>query len=154
MVNLFSMLDRVSIPRQLATTAARVALAVSFLSAVADRFGLWGGPGESGVVWGDYAAFLAYTQTLLPLFPTPLAQVSGHIATGLEVLLAVLLLIGYQVRLAALSSALLLGCFASSMSLSVGPKAALDYSVWSAAAAALLLAFVSNGGQASTERGK
>ena len=36
-----------------AATALRVALAAGFLSAVADRFGLWGMPGTPGVAWGD-----------------------------------------------------------------------------------------------------
>ena len=34
----------------IATVSLRIALALAFLSAVADRFGLWGKPGEPGVM--------------------------------------------------------------------------------------------------------
>ena len=37
----------------LAVLLLRVALAFSFLSAVADRFGLWGQFGVAGMTWGD-----------------------------------------------------------------------------------------------------
>jgi len=36
----------------------RLALGVSFLSAVADRFGLWGVYGQPNVSWGNYARFV------------------------------------------------------------------------------------------------
>ncbi len=36
----------------------RIALAISFLSAVADRFGLWGSPGAANVAWGDWPTFV------------------------------------------------------------------------------------------------
>ena len=38
---------------RVASWAVRVALAATFLSAVADRFGLWGPPGTPGVAWGS-----------------------------------------------------------------------------------------------------
>ena len=47
--------------RWLAVWLLRVALAFSFLSAVADRFGLWGPFGVAGVGWGDFERFTAYT---------------------------------------------------------------------------------------------
>ena len=42
----------------------RLALGVSFLSAVADRFGLWGVYGQPNVSWGNYARFVDYTAKL------------------------------------------------------------------------------------------
>jgi Cu/Ag efflux pump CusA len=39
---------------------ARFALGASFLSAVADRFGLWGPHGAKNVSWGDFAHFVEY----------------------------------------------------------------------------------------------
>ena len=48
-----------------APVAMRMALAAGFLSAVADRFGLWGPIGTPGVSWGGFAKFLDYTATLL-----------------------------------------------------------------------------------------
>ena len=42
----------------------RLALGLSFLSAVADRFGLWGAFGQPNVSWGSFARFIAYTGKL------------------------------------------------------------------------------------------
>lgn len=125
------------------TFFARLALAIGFLSAVADRFGGWGLPGNSGVVWGRWDAFVAYTGQLTDwLLPFSAITYSlAVIATGLEILLGLLLLVGYQTRKVALGSGWLLLLFALSMTISAGsPKAALDYSVFAASAAAFLLA--------------
>jgi hypothetical protein len=42
----------------------RWSLGLTFLSACADRFGLWGPPGSKYAVWGDWAHFVAYSATL------------------------------------------------------------------------------------------
>src|SRR4051812_50149845 len=60
-----------------APVAMRMALAAGFLSAVADRFGLWGPIGTPGVSWGGFAKFLDYTGTLLPFLPTTLVAGAG-----------------------------------------------------------------------------
>ena len=52
----------------------RVSIAVGFLSAVADRFGLWGPPGTPGVSWGAWEPFLTYVAKL-NWFPPALAIV-------------------------------------------------------------------------------
>ena len=45
---------------------ARLALAIGFLSAVADRLGLWTPLlGSENVVWGNMESFTAYTGVLL-----------------------------------------------------------------------------------------
>jgi hypothetical protein len=44
---------------------ARAALAAGFLSAVADRFGLWGARGTGDVGWGDASVFGAASAALL-----------------------------------------------------------------------------------------
>src|SRR5258705_9326147 len=95
--------------------AMRVALAAGFLSAVADRFGLWGPIGTPGVGWGGVAAFLAYTGTLLPFLPAPLVVVAGWAATAAEVALAEAPLVRVRVRLAALASGLPVVTFALAM---------------------------------------
>lgn len=118
---------------------ARFALAASFLSAVADRFGVWGKAGTSGVVWGNFGAFLKYTAVLNPWAPTFLSNSLGYLATALEIVFGVLLLVGFKVRLVSFLSFVLLSLFALSMTFTVGVKSALDYSVFTAAAAALLL---------------
>ena len=119
---------------------ARLALGAAFLSAVADRFGLWGAPGTPGVAWGSFDAFAAYTGVLLAFLPTSMITAFAWIATALEVLFAVLLIAGAWTRVAATGSALLLVTFALAMIAALGWKAPLDYSVLSAAAAAALLA--------------
>ena len=43
----------VPMPVSAAMIVVRIALAVAFLSAVADRFGMWGPPGSKGVAWGN-----------------------------------------------------------------------------------------------------
>src|ERR1044071_4265663 len=42
----------------------RIALAAGFLSAVADRFGLWGPAGAANVAWGAWQAFVDYVAKL------------------------------------------------------------------------------------------
>src|SRR5262245_30933127 len=48
----------------------RIALGAGFLSAVADRFGLWGAPGQKNVAWGDFAHFTAYTARVNSFLPS------------------------------------------------------------------------------------
>src|SRR6201992_2166090 len=117
-----------------APVAMRMALAAGFLSAVADRFGLWGPVGTPGVSWGGFAKFLDYTGTLLPFLPARLVAGAGWAATVAETLLGVALLAGVRVRLAALASGVLLLTFAIAMTTALGPEAPLSYSVWTAAA--------------------
>src|SRR3954469_13375616 len=124
----------------LAAVFLRLPLAAGFLSAVADRFGLWGPAGTPGVGWGGLDPFLAYTGRLLWFLPAGLVPAAGWAATVLEVALAVGLLAGVRVRAFALASGLLLTVFAVVMTVALGPEPPLSYSVWSAAAGAFLLA--------------
>jgi hypothetical protein len=118
----------------------RFALAAGFLSAVADRFGLWGPPGTPGVAWGGFGPFLAYTGKLLWFLPAGLVPAAGWASTALEVALAVGLVAGVRLRAIALASGVLLSVFAVTMTVALGPEPPLSYSVWSAAAGAFLLA--------------
>lgn len=117
----------------------RLALATAFLSAVADRFGLWGPPGAPGVAWGEFDGFLSYTASLVPLLPPGGVAVLGWLVTVAEVVLGVALLVGFRVREAAAASAVLLLGFALGMMVGDGVKAPLDASVLTASAGALLL---------------
>ena len=132
-----------TIPRNATAWFVRITLAVAFLSAVADRFGLWGPPGATNVAWGGWGPFLDYVAVLNPWVPSALIPALGWIATAAEIGLAVGLLIGWKLRWFALGSGLLLIAFALTMTLSVGIKAPLDYSVLSAAGAAFALACIS-----------
>ena len=118
----------------------RVALGASFLSAVADRFGLWGAYGYPNVAWGSYSRFVAYTAKLLWLLPPATVPALAVGATVAETLFGLLLVLGWKTRLTSLLSGILLTTFALSMTLALGVKAPLDYSVFSAAGGALLLA--------------
>ena len=122
------------------TLFARVALAVGFLSAVADRFGIWGPPGGAGVAWGDFTSFTDYAATINPWAPPLLMPAIAWIATLAEIALAVLLIVGYRTRWAALGSGVLLLLFALGMTAGTGIKSALDASVFAASAAGFLLA--------------
>lgn len=122
------------------TWFARIAVALSFLSAVADRFGLWTPLlGSAQVAWGNMDSFTAYTGTLIPFVPAAAWPLFAWTATALELLLGISLLAGYQKRLTYLLSALLLLVFGVCMLLFASVKAPLDYSVFSAAACCLLL---------------
>ncbi|HEX8148373.1 MAG TPA: DoxX family membrane protein, partial [Pyrinomonadaceae bacterium] len=106
----------------------RLALGAAFLSAVADRFGLWGAYGEPGVAWGDFAHFTAYTATLNWFAPAGLIPALAWAATVAEVALGLGLILGLYTRASALLSGLLLLLFAAAMTLALGVKAPLNYS--------------------------
>ena len=126
--------------REAAVLAGRIAIAAGFLSAVADRFGVWGGPGSPQVAWGDWSHFVAYTAMLNWFLPVAFVPAVAAVATIAEVTLAALLLVGYRLQWTAAASGGLLVLFAAAMTVALGPKAPLDYSVWAAAAAAFLVA--------------
>ena len=118
----------------------RCALGLGFLSAVADRFGLWGAFGQPNVEWGTFPRFLDYTHTLNWYVPAGMIPPLGVIATGAETLFGLLLLVGWHTRIAALSSALLLLSFAVAMTMALGIKAPLNFAVFTGVGGALLLA--------------
>jgi uncharacterized membrane protein YphA (DoxX/SURF4 family) len=134
---------RNSIILALTRWGVRVALAVAFLSAVADRLGIWGPPGTDGVSWGNISNYEKYVAQLNWYLPVELVSTVGWIATICEVVFAIGLLIGWRLNWFALGAGLLLTLFAVTMAAAFGPKSPLDYSVPSAAAAAFLLAAVS-----------
>lgn len=118
---------------------ARVALSAGFLSAVADRFGLWGPTGTGHVGWGDLAHYEAYVHTLAPYLPDALVGVAGWAATLTELILGSALLLGVLPRWAALGATATLLVFGLSMFFFSGFETPLSASVFSAASAAFLL---------------
>lgn len=123
--------------RKLAFLYARVTLGIGFLSGIADRFGLWRG---RNVGYGNFDGFIAYTAKVNSFMPASSIPLLAWAATAAELVLGILLLIGIWPRWAALSSAVLLVLFGTAMAISFGAKSPLDYSVFSASAAAILLA--------------
>ncbi|MGV8945518.1 MAG: DoxX family protein [Lutibacter sp.] len=114
----------------------RIAISIGFLSAVADRFGMWNSKVSA---WGNWDNFLQYTEIINPWFPNAMIPAIGIIATSAEILFALCLLIGFKTELFAKLSGLLLLVFALSMTFSIGIKGALDYSVFTASAGAFAL---------------
>lgn len=123
--------------KRLALLYARFALGASFLSGIADRFGLYGG---RNVGYGDFAGFLRYTAKVNSFMPASTIPFLGWSATLFEFVFGVLLVLGLWTRWVALGAAVLLVLFGTAMAISFGIKAPLDYSVFSASACAALLA--------------
>ena len=117
----------------------RLSLSAGFLSAVADRFGLWH---KEVSVWGNWTSFVQYTQSLLPFLSLNMASIMGGIATFAETIFAILLLTKYKTRWVAQLSGFLLLSFALSMTFSMSIKAPLDYSVFAASAGAFALSVI------------
>jgi len=114
----------------------RLSIAAGFLSAVADRLGWWD---EKYSVWGNWASFLEYTKLINPWLPDIAIPAVGIIATSVEIVFAIGLILGFKTELVARLSGVLLLCFALAMTFSTGIKGAFDYSVFAASAGAFAL---------------
>lgn len=122
--------------RKAALIYARIALGLAFLNGIAERFGLYG----KDVGYGNYANFVKYTGQVNAFMPAWSIPFLAGAATVAELVLGLLLVVGVWKRWVALGSAALLAIFGTAMAISFGPWSPLDYSVFSASAAALLLA--------------
>ncbi|MEB2776796.1 DoxX family membrane protein [Algoriphagus sp. D3-2-R+10] len=117
----------------------RLAISLSFLSAVADRFGMW--PAQVSV-WGNWQSFVDYTAVINPWMPISTIPTLAAIATAAEIVFGLFLLIGFRTELFAKLSGILLLIFALSMTFSIGIKSGFDYSVFTASAAAFGLSLL------------
>jgi putative oxidoreductase len=115
---------------------ARFAVGAAFLSAVAGRFGLWDGTLDTK----HFANFLEYASEVLAFMPKAMIPYFAGAATVCETSLGILLILGLWPRWVSLASAILLAMFGTSMAISLGLKSPMDYSVYSASGAAVLLA--------------
>ena len=115
---------------------ARVALGAAFLSAVGGRFGLWDRTFDPK----HFTSFLDYAGEVLSFMPKPTVPYLAWSATTCETLLGILLILGLWPRWVSLGSAILLAMFGTAMAISFGLKSPMDYSVFSASGAAVLLA--------------
>lgn len=120
----------------------RWSLGLTFLSACADRFGLWGPPGSKYAVWGDWAHFVGYSATLNWFLPASLQSPIAWTATIAELSFAFALMAGLYLRWVAYGSGMLLILFALAMTFSAGIKTPLNSSVFVDAGAAWLLGCV------------
>lgn len=126
----------------LASLYLRIALGATMLSAVADRLGFWGAPGEPGVGWGNWENFVANTADLNSFMPATMIPFLAVTATVLEVAFSILLITGFKTRVAAFGTGCLLSLFALAMTFSYGIKGAMDYSVFIGSAAGFILATI------------
>jgi uncharacterized membrane protein YphA (DoxX/SURF4 family) len=127
---------------KIARMLLRLALGITFLVSVADRFGVLGPYGAKNVSWGDWKHFVQYVATLNWFVPKALIPALSALETIIETTLGIALLVGIYQRIVAWCSAALLLSFALTMSVALGIVAPLSYSVFSAFAAALLLGAV------------
>lgn len=118
----------------------RLALGLSFLSAVADRFGLWGPFGPPNVGWSNFARFVACTGKLNWFLPHAMIPALAALSRGAEISFGLFLLAGWQTRINAACSGILLMAFGMTATLAFGIEAPLSLSVYSAAGGSLLLA--------------
>ena len=115
---------------------ARLALGLTFLAQIAARAGVWGAHrGADG--WRHFVAYTAEVNAFMPARAIPLLAIAATVA---ELTLGIALVIGVWPRATALASAGLLALFALAMTISLGVKEPIDYSVFSAIGAALLVA--------------
>ena len=128
---------------EVAAWILRLALGITFLVSLADRFGMLGPHGTRNVSWGDWEHFVAYVAILNWFVPHTLAQPLATIETTTETAVAIALILGLWPRYVAGVAAALLLSFALTMTFALGIVAPLSYSVFSAFAGALLLATVS-----------
>jgi len=115
---------------------ARIAVGVAFLSAVASRFGLW----DRTIDLEHFAKFIHYTAEVNSFLPTSLIPVVAWAATIAETCCGILLILGLWPCWVSLASAILLAMFGTAMAISFGVESPMDYSVFSASGAAVLLA--------------
>lgn len=114
----------------------RLALSTGFISAVSSRLGLWGNY-SSG-----WESFLAYAEKVNSFAPKSFIPAIAVTTTIAETLLALLLLIGFKTKLAAIGTSVLTLLFAFAMTYSSGLKDPLDYSVFVFSMAAFLLSTI------------
>ena len=126
--------------QQILLLVLRIALGITLLVPVADRLSLIGMPDEKNISWGNWANFALYTHKLNPSVSADVADVLAILATLGEAGFGILLVLGLFTRWAALGAGLLIGAFALAMTIALGYKAPINYSVWVDSAASLLLA--------------
>jgi putative oxidoreductase len=121
-------------------TALRIFIGFAFLSAVLDRFGVYGAAGTPGVSWGNFKIFTIYTRMVNSFLPVAVIPALAVIETALEAVLAVAMLIGAGLRVVVWASAALLFSFAIAMTVSLGITSQFAYAVFVFAAGCWVLA--------------
>lgn len=129
-------------PNGLPQLVTRLALGAGFLLPVADRMGILGPNGTTGVAWGDWQHFETYAHTLMPFLSDGLNRISATVATFLEVIFGLCLIIGFKTQLTAICGAILTCTFGICMLFTQGIAAPFNYPVFVFVGACLLLASI------------
>ena len=117
----------------------RLALGTGFIIPVMDRLGLLGKPGTTGVAWGDWPHFAAYTNTLIPFLNSGLANIAAVAATIAESIFGICLIFGFRIREIGLGAAILTFIFGLCMAITQGIGAPFAYPVFVFTGAGLVL---------------
>lgn len=124
---------------ELVSLLMRLFVGIAFLGSVADRFGLFGGPGSEGVSWGSFPEFVTYTENVNAFLPAALAPALAVIATAFELVIGVAIMFGRWQRPASAAAACLLATFGLAMTISLGAFSTFQYSVWLLAGGSFML---------------
>ena len=123
---------------------AKVGLAISYLSAVFDRFGFWGHLGETGVSWGSMTQFFKHVSILCPWAPENMIPVIGWVVTVLEAVIALSYIINTKNKIINYANIFLLILFIISMSIFQSIKMMINFNVIVCFALSLLIYFADN----------
>lgn len=123
---------------------AKVSLAISYLSAVFDRFGFWGHLGETGVSWGSMTQFFKHVSILCPWATENMIPVIGWVVTVLEALIALAYIINAKNKIINYANIFLLILLIISMSLFQSIKMMINFNVIVCFSTALLIYFSDN----------
>lgn len=118
----------------------RIAAGAGFFWFGFDRLGAWGPYGKPWVSWGDWHHFSVRAHQLMYFLPYGLAETFAMIATFIEGIGGLLLIIGLFTRYAAYACSFMTLCFALAMAITDGITSPMGYSVFSVSAACWLLA--------------
>lgn len=121
----------------------RCALGIGFILPVLDRIGWLGVPGSKNVAWGNWENFTAYTHALMPYLGLKAASFFGLVATVGEIIIGLLLLLGYKTKWVSLGSSVLTFIFALSMLFFANYRAPFNYAVFVVSFSSLLLSKLS-----------
>lgn len=121
----------------------RIALAATLLLAVVDRFGFLSSS-SSQLTWGNFQSFISHSK-INYVFSANSLQIADWIITGLELILGLMLLLGIYHRFACFAAGTLFLFFAVALTVALGIKLPLNFSVFIASASAFLLATVGPG---------
>src|ERR1700730_19363078 len=97
---------------QIARVFLRLALGITFLVSIGDRFSWLGPYGSKNVSWGDWTHFVQYVAVLNSFVPKSLIPGFAVLETIIELGLGISLLLGISQGVVDCSSAWSLMCFA------------------------------------------